>query len=82
MLESLVIEKQKLKSMLNHSHQGISLTIDYLTSMQNLNYFCLIAHFIDDNWKLYKRILNFCQIKNHKGETIGRRIEKCLRVSY
>lgn len=25
-----------------------------------------------------KRILNFCLIKNHKGETIGRKIEKCL----
>ncbi|XP_072054915.1 zinc finger BED domain-containing protein RICESLEEPER 2-like [Arachis hypogaea] len=27
---------------------------------------------------LQKRILNFCAIKNHKGETIGRKIERCL----
>ncbi|XP_025661395.1 zinc finger BED domain-containing protein RICESLEEPER 2-like [Arachis hypogaea] len=39
----------------------------------------LTAHFVDDEWKLQKRILNFCLIENHKGETIGREIETCLR---
>ncbi|KAH9687521.1 hypothetical protein KPL70_014804 [Citrus sinensis] len=36
------------------------------------------AHFIDDNWTLHKKILNFCQVADHKGETIGRQIETCL----
>ena len=39
----------------------------------------LTCHFIDDDWNLYKRILNFCQVENHRGETIGRKIEMCLR---
>ncbi|XP_025652096.1 zinc finger BED domain-containing protein RICESLEEPER 1-like [Arachis hypogaea] len=39
----------------------------------------LTAHFVDDEWKLQKRILNFYLIENHKGETIGREIETCLR---
>ena len=39
---------------------------------------CLTAHFIDDDWKLQKRILNFCQVDNHKGETIGKKIESCF----
>ncbi|TYK27167.1 putative transposase [Cucumis melo var. makuwa] len=38
----------------------------------------ITAHFIDDDWNLHKRILNFCQVANHKGDTIGRAIEKCL----
>ncbi|KAL0545901.1 hypothetical protein IC582_015798 [Cucumis melo] len=38
----------------------------------------ITAHFIDDDWNLHERILNFCQIANHKGDTIGRAIEKCL----
>ena len=38
----------------------------------------LTAHFVDSDWKLQKRILNFCQIANHKGDTIGRLIESCL----
>ena len=38
----------------------------------------LTAHFIDDDWKLHKRILNFCVISNHKGDTIGKLVESCL----
>ena len=38
----------------------------------------LTGHFIDDDWKLHKRILNFCQVEDHKGETIDRKIELCL----
>ena len=38
----------------------------------------LTCHFIDDYWNLHKRILNFCQVEDHRGETIGRKIEMCL----
>ncbi|KAK9901918.1 hypothetical protein M0R45_001852 [Rubus argutus] len=38
----------------------------------------LAAHFIDSNWNLHKRILNFCVIANHRGNTIGKLIETCL----
>ena len=40
---------------------------------------CLTCHFIDDAWKLHKRILNFCQVEDPKRETIGRKIEMSLR---
>lgn len=33
---------------------------------------------IDDNWCLQKRILNFCQISDHKRDTIGKLVETCL----
>ena len=46
--------------------------------MQNINYIVITTNFIDDDWNLHKRILNFCQIVNHKGDIIGRVIEKCL----
>ena len=39
---------------------------------------CLTCHFIDDDWKLNKRILNFCLVDDQKEETIGRKIETCL----
>ena len=35
-------------------------------------------HFIDGDWTYQKKILNFCPIANHKGNTIGRAIESCL----
>ncbi|CAL9012690.1 unnamed protein product [Prunus brigantina] len=71
-------EKAKIKSVLTHNAQRISLTTDTWTSIQNINYMVLTAHFIDDDWVLHKRILNFCVIPNHKGDTIGRLVEACL----
>ncbi|XP_074297522.1 zinc finger BED domain-containing protein RICESLEEPER 2-like [Silene latifolia] len=38
----------------------------------------LTAHFIDDNWVLHKRIINFCQLSGHSGKIIGKTVEKCL----
>ncbi|KAJ8767800.1 hypothetical protein K2173_020740 [Erythroxylum novogranatense] len=39
---------------------------------------CLTVHFIDNDWKLNKRIINFCPIDSHKGEAIGMAVERCL----
>ncbi|KAK9757677.1 hypothetical protein RND81_01G178600 [Saponaria officinalis] len=39
---------------------------------------CLTAHFIDRDWKLHKRVINFCQVPGHTGKIIGQTIEKCL----
>ena len=39
---------------------------------------CLTCHFIDDDWKLHKRILNFCIVDSYKGKTIGKMVESCL----
>ncbi|KAI5348766.1 hypothetical protein L3X38_001653 [Prunus dulcis] len=73
-------EKAKIKSVLTHNAQRVSLTTDTWTSIQNINYMALMAHFIDDDWVLHKRILNFCVIHNHKGDTIGRLVEACLNA--
>ncbi|KAG6730214.1 hypothetical protein I3842_01G069000 [Carya illinoinensis] len=72
-------EKTKLKKLLKNGGMRISLTIDSWTSIQNLNYMCLTTHFLDSDWKLQKKIINFCLIPNHRGDTIGRYVESCLR---
>ncbi|KAJ9556734.1 hypothetical protein OSB04_011348 [Centaurea solstitialis] len=59
--------------------QTVSLTTDTWTSVQNYNYMCLTAHWVDDNWVLRKKILNFCQCSNHRGETIGKLVYECLQ---
>ena len=69
-------EKQKLKEALRE--QRVCLTTDTWTSIQNLNYMCLTAHFIDSDWKIYKRILSFRLVENHKAETLGKAVEMCL----
>lgn len=69
-------EKKSLKNALKG--QRVCLTTDTWTSLQNLNYMCLTAHYIDREWKLHKKILNFRVVPNHKGETLGKVIEQCL----
>ncbi|CAL2260675.1 unnamed protein product [Prunus armeniaca] len=69
-------QKQQLKNDL--SAHRINLTTDTWTSVQNTNYMVLTAHFIDCDWKIHKRVLNFCVIPNHQGNTIGDLIESCL----
>ena len=39
---------------------------------------CLTAHFIDRNWILHKRIINFCPISSHKGVDMAACITNCL----
>ncbi|GJS48792.1 zinc finger BED domain-containing protein RICESLEEPER 2-like protein [Tanacetum coccineum] len=70
-------EKIKLKHLLKN--QTVCLTIDTWTSVQNYNYMCLTAHWIDEKWNLNKKIRNFCQISYHKGVTIGKLVYRCLQ---
>lgn len=71
-------EKKKLKSIFNSSSQRICITTDTWTSMHRLNYMVVTAHYIDDKWRLRKKIINFVPILSHKGEAIGMAIENCL----
>ncbi|XP_031101973.1 zinc finger BED domain-containing protein RICESLEEPER 2-like [Ipomoea triloba] len=72
-------EKKNVSNILKSSCARVSLTTDSWTSLQRVNYMCLTLHYIDNEWKVHKRILNFCPISSHKGEDIGKAIEKCLR---
>ena len=70
---------EQLRNIFVNEGYRVSLMTDTWTSIQNVNYMVLAAHFVDRNWKLHKRIINFSQIENHKGETIGKEVEKCLK---
>lgn len=77
-LEIFEEERSKLRKIFRKYKGSISLTTDCWTSIQNMSYMCLTAHYVDDAWRLHKRIINFCIVDNHAGETIGKMIEKCL----
>jgi len=36
------------------------------------------AHFIDNDWKLHKKIIGFFLVKGHRGEDIWKSLEKCF----
>lgn len=71
-------ERKKLKDVLTESCQRVCLTVDCWTSLQNISYTRLITHFVDKEWKLHKKIINFCVIPSHKGKEIGQMVELCL----
>ncbi|XP_050896669.1 zinc finger BED domain-containing protein RICESLEEPER 2-like [Lathyrus oleraceus] len=72
-------EEQKLKAFFKSDCNRLVLTIDCWTSIQNLNYLTLTTHFVDNEWKYQKIIISFVVILNHKGETVGRKIEEVLK---
>ncbi|XP_062119090.1 zinc finger BED domain-containing protein RICESLEEPER 2-like [Humulus lupulus] len=41
-------------------------------------YLCLTTHWVDDNWKMQKRIINFIQVPSHKGDLVGKELINCL----
>ena len=52
-------EREKLELWLQSIPSRISLTSDLWTSIATDGYLCLIAHFIDEEWVLQKKVLNF-----------------------
>ncbi|KAK8696343.1 hypothetical protein V6N13_001479 [Hibiscus sabdariffa] len=71
--------KKSLKNSFDQGTSRMCLTTDTWTSLQRVSYMVLIAHWIDDEWKLQKRIIKFCLISAHRGESIGQALEKCIR---
>ncbi|MGR6722276.1 hypothetical protein, partial [Aeromonas veronii] len=59
--------------------QRISITTDGWTSNQNRSYLVVTAHFVDDDWNIRKRIINFVTCPTHKGDEVGLVIEECLK---
>ena len=72
-------ERKKLRFIFESSASCVCLTTDLWTSIQNLGYICLTAHYIDKEWILQKRIINFRVLPTpHRGEIIAQSVETCL----
>ncbi|GKC00986.1 zinc finger BED domain-containing protein RICESLEEPER 2-like protein, partial [Tanacetum coccineum] len=71
-------EKKKVCALLRGNVGRICLTTDTWTSLQRINYMCLTAHYVDNDWVLRKKVLNFCPISSHRGVDIGKAVEMCL----
>ncbi|KAF7143240.1 hypothetical protein RHSIM_Rhsim05G0020900 [Rhododendron simsii] len=65
------LQKKKLVTTLK-SVNRISIITDLWKSGQKIHYMVVTGHFIDDNWKLQKRVLNFCYVPlPHSGNLQG-----------
>jgi hypothetical protein len=71
-------EKESLAKVLN-GVDFISLTTVLWTSTQTLSYMCLVAHYIDKDWKMQYRVLIFFELDPpHKGYVIGQAAYECV----
>lgn len=70
------MENAKLKSVIRD--QRVSITTDTWSFIQNINYTVITAHFMDSDWKLRKRIIEFTKINSHERDEIGRVLENFL----
>ena len=78
MVYALFLEKKKkIQNVLNGLR--VSITTYTWTSIQNINYMVITTHFLDSEWKLHKRIINFTKIISHVWKKNGKMIEICLR---
>ena len=68
----------KLRQFFNTHCQKICITIDTLTSIQRINYMCITCHFIDNDWKMHKKLISFVPINSLRGEYIAKCLKNCL----
>lgn len=74
-----VISKLALFDVLKSSNSRVSLTADMWTSIQNLGYLCVTCHYIDNEWKLQKRIIKFALVPTpHDGITMFSEMLKAI----
>jgi len=75
--------KAELKYIFSSTNQRVSLTTDTWTSSnQKISYMSLTAHYVDSEFVLQKKILNFTQIHSHKGDDMGLVVENCLKEDW
>jgi len=72
-------EKNKLMGELHNIMSRICLTSDLWTSCTTEGYISLTAHYVDSNWKLSTKILNFFHFPPpHIGFELSKKINECL----
>jgi hypothetical protein len=72
-------EKKKLKIILR-SVNKVNITTDMWTSGQKVSYMVVTGHFIDSNWILQRRVLNFFNVPPpHTGVIINHALQKCFQ---
>ncbi|KAL8557835.1 hypothetical protein ACS0TY_005072 [Phlomoides rotata] len=77
-MASYEMEKKKVMKALNGVNR-VSVTTDLWKSDQKISYMVVTCHFVDLNYHLQKRVLNFCDVPPpHSGVCISDALHKCL----
>ncbi|KAL8046698.1 hypothetical protein ABFX02_08G192756 [Erythranthe guttata] len=72
-------EKQKVYDAIHYLHGRISLSLDMWGSPESSEYISLTANFIDEDWRLQKKMLNFISLDpSHTDDVLSEVIIKSL----
>ena len=73
------IEKKKLREIFKSVRKINITTYMWTSSHQKIGYMVVTGHWIDSDWKLNMRVLNFCNVPPpHSGYVISEALFKCL----
>ncbi|CAA3016985.1 zinc finger BED domain-containing RICESLEEPER 1-like [Olea europaea subsp. europaea] len=73
-------EKQKVFEVIHRLDGRINLAVGIWGSPENSEYMCLTANYIDFDWRLQKKMLNFIKLDiSHTGDILSEVIVKCLK---
>lgn len=73
-------EKEKLKHVFTTIKNKVCLTSDLWTACTSEGYICLTAHFVDSDWKLNNKILNFSHMPPpHSGVELAAKLFEFLK---
>jgi hypothetical protein len=77
-MSTYLSEKKKIKAMLG-GVEKVNITTDMWTSSQRVSYMVVTCHYVDSDWFLQKRILNFFNVPPpHSGVVIADALRKCF----
>ncbi|XP_024968219.1 zinc finger BED domain-containing protein RICESLEEPER 2-like [Cynara cardunculus var. scolymus] len=72
-------ERQKVFELVRTLNGRISLAVGTWSSPENVEYLCLTANYIDEHWKLQKKLLNFLTLDSSQTEdALSELVIKCL----
>lgn len=78
-MEIYVKEKQKVNEVLDKLPGKICLSANMWATLDNAEYLCLTANYIDESWRLNKKILNFIRVDpSHTEDMHSEVIMTCL----
>lgn len=78
-MEIYIREKQRVQHALSNLYGKINLSVEMWSSKDNANYVCLASHYIDEEWRLQRNVLNFITLDpSHTDDMLSEVIIRCL----
>ncbi|KAG5416032.1 hypothetical protein IGI04_003599, partial [Brassica rapa subsp. trilocularis] len=78
-MEIYIREKQRVQHTLSNLYGKINLSVEMWSSRDNASYVCLASHYIDEEWRLQRNVLNFITLDpSHTEDMLSEVIIRCL----